>query len=291
MGSRIVLRIALLVGAVALLVPLVASAGDYKGYGKHALKSFRNNDAAKRTLYATDSVGNLLSFKATAPESARSKQITGLPSGISLKGIDFRPATGDLYALGSDKVVYRVNPLTAIAIAEGPAFETTPTALNGDRIGLDFNPTVDKIRLTSDADDNIRLDPDSGSLLATDSKLNPADVTVVGSAYTNSSFTATKPTATTLYAYDTSGLQDRIHVQNPPNTGTLTMPKGLGIDLGSDVGFDIAGDNNVGYVAGTPQGDSSARLYTVDVTTGKTRQLGRIGRRGVTITGLAAWQS
>ena len=47
----------------------------------------------------------------------------GAPAGVSLKGIDFRPATGDLYALGSDKVVYRVNPRTAIAVAEGPAFE------------------------------------------------------------------------------------------------------------------------------------------------------------------------
>ena len=82
--------------------------------------------------------------------------------GVSLKGIDFRPATGDLYALGSDRVVYRVNPETAIAVAEGPAFELMATALNGDRIGFDFNPTVDKIRVTSDADDNLRLDPGPG---------------------------------------------------------------------------------------------------------------------------------
>ena len=47
------------------------------------------------------------------------------------------PATGDLYTLGSDKVVYRVNPSTAIAVAEGPAFESTATALTGDRIGFD----------------------------------------------------------------------------------------------------------------------------------------------------------
>jgi hypothetical protein len=32
--------------------------------------------------------------------------------GVSLGGIDFRPATGDLYALGSDKVGYRVNVKT-----------------------------------------------------------------------------------------------------------------------------------------------------------------------------------
>ena len=67
-------------------------------------------------------------------------------------------------------------------------------------------------------------------------------------------------------------------------------PVSLDVDLGVDAGFDIAGADNVGYVAGTPQGRSGARLYQVDVTTGKTRQLGRIGRGNVTITGLAAVQ-
>jgi len=189
-------------------------------------------------------------------------------------------------------VVYRVNPSTAIAVAEGPAFESMPTALNGDRIGLDFNPTVDKIRVTSDADDNIRLDPDPGSLLSTDTKLTPADVTVVGSAYTTSSFAAfaSRPTTTELYAYDVAAGSDRLWLQQPANAGTLMNPKSLGIDLGRDVGFDIAGKGNVGYVAGTPEGRSGAQLYQVDVTTGDTRRLGRIGHGDVTITGLAAWQ-
>jgi len=47
--------------------------------------------------------------------------------------------------------------------------------------------------------------------------------------------------------------------------------------------------NNVGYVAGTQMGRSSAELWRVELATGKTRSLGRIGK-GVTITGLAAWQ-
>jgi Domain of unknown function (DUF4394) len=295
MSSRTFVRIAMLLGALALLVPFVASAGNYGkgGYGKKAHKLVRTQDAAKRILLATDSAGNLLSFRGSAPEAARSRPITGLPSGVVLKGIDFRPATGDLYALGTDKVVYRVNPRTAIAVAEGPAFETMSTALTGDRIGFDFNPTVDKIRVTSDADDNLRLDPDPGSLLATDTKLTPSDVTVVGSAYTNSSFAAfaNRPATTMLFAYDTSSSRDRVWLQNPANAGTLMNPQSLDLDLGSDVGFDIAGTDNVGYVAGTPQGRSGAQLYVVDVTNGDTRRLGRIGDGGVTITGLAAWQS
>ncbi len=213
--------------------------------------------------------------------------------GVSLKGIDFRPATGDLYALGSDRVVYRVNPATAIAVAEGPAFEAAPTALTGDRIGFDFNPTVDKIRVTSDADDNLRLDPDLGSLLSNDTRLTPADVTVVGSAYTNSSFVvfANRPATTMLFAYDTSGSGDRLWLQNPANAGTLTNPLATGIDLGSDVGFDIAGTDNRGYVAGaSARRAGGTQLYSVDLASGKARPLGRIGNGDVVVTGLAAWQ-
>ena len=283
MRSRL-LRGGLVLAALCLTLPLAAAATGGKGKPQRI-------QSDQRVLFATDSTGNLLRFKANSPESARSKQITGLPGGVVLKGIDFRPATGDLYALGSDNVVYRVNPWTAIAVAEGPAFESTPSALNGDRIGFDFNPTVDKIRVTSDADDNIRLDPDPGGLLAKDTSLTPAGVTVVGSAYTNSSFVAfaNRPTATMLFALDVGSKPDRIWLQNPANAGTLMSPVSLGVDLGPDAGFDIAGTTNVGYVAGTPEGLSGARLYQVDVASGKTHQLGRI-RGNVTITGLATLQ-
>jgi hypothetical protein len=162
--------------------------------------------------------------------------------------------------------------------------------LNGNARGFDFNPTVDKIRVTSDADDNIRLNPDEGNLLSADAKLTPADVTVVGSAYTASSFSATKPTATELYALDVAPTPDRLWIQRPANAGTLIMPVALGFDLGPEAGFDIAGSPDVGYVAGTRAGRSGAELWRVELATGNTRNLGRIGNGAVTVTGLAAWQ-
>ena len=275
-------RWAIIAGSLAALVVPFAAAADSGSDGR---------GSERRILFATDSKGNLLKFDSRSPRAVSSKAITGLPAGVVLGGIDFRPATGDLYALGSDKVVYRVNVATAIAVAEGPAFEAAPDALNSGNIGFDFNPTVDKIRVTSDADDNIRLNPDEGNLLSKDTSLTPADVMVVGSAYTNSSFTAfaTRPTVTELYALDIAPSKDRLWIQRPANNGTLIMPVSLGFNLGANAGFDIAGLNNVGYVAGTQMGRSSAELWRVDLATGKTRSLGRIGK-GVTITGLAAWQ-
>ena len=69
----------------------------------------------------------------------------------------------------------------------------------------------------------------------------------MGSAYTNSSFSATPPATTVLYALD--ALDDAIYTQNPPNNGPLTMSQQLGINVRGNSGFDIAGSNNVGYIA------------------------------------------
>ena len=121
-----------------------------------------------------------------------------------------------------------------------------------------------------------------------DANLNPNDPTVVGSAYTNSSFSSTLATSTTLYALD--ALDDAIYVQNPPNNGTLSMPRLLDINVRGDSGFDIAGQNNVGYVATASDRRPGAELYRVNVQTGDSKRLGRIGRSGAVITGLAAVQ-
>lgn len=282
--SRFFRRGVLFVALVALATPLVALADGGK--------PDRCNRCDDRTFLATDTAGNLLRFSSDNPRRMRSKPITGLPAMVTIKGIDFRPASGDLYALGSDRVVYRLNPRTAIAVPEGKSFDQSPSILSGTVNGFDFNPTVDKIRVTSDAGDNLRLNPDDGTLLSVDTKLTPLGVRVVGSAYTNSSFTAfaTRPTATELYAFDIGASPDRLWIQRPANAGTLIMPLSTGLELGADVGFDIAGVDNVGWVAGTPDDRFGARLYRLDVSTARTKSLGRIGDGSHTITGLAAIQ-
>ena len=284
--SRSLRRGVLVVALLALTAPFAAFADQ----GKRGNDRDDRPGGNARVFYATDTGNSLLRFSSDNPGRLRARQITGLPAGVSIKGIDFRPASGDLYALGSDKVVYRLNPQTAIAIPEGKSFDMSPSILTGANSGFDFNPTVDKIRVTSDARENIRLNPDDGTLLAVDTTLTPAEVQIVGSAYTNSSFTASKPTATELYALDVGPKPDKLWIQRPANNGTLIMPVELGFDLGKDAGFDIAGTNNVGYVAGTPSGRSGARLWRVDLASGETRSLGRIGNGQRRITGLAAWQ-
>ena len=239
-----------------------------------------------RMLVATTNQNQLIRFNARNPDRIRDiVSISGLPAGTTLRGIDFRPKTGDLYGVGSDSVVYRVNPDTGIAISEGPAF--TP-ALRGKAFGVDFNPVVDKIRVVSDDRQNLRLNVDEGTVLSTDKDLNPGTPQVVAAGYENSSFSFTQPAATTLHVIDAAN--DMLFTQTPPNDGTLTNGKRLRVDVGLNAGFDIAGTGNLGLLANaTPRRGTS--LYTVDVTTGKTKWLGRIGGgKRLVVTGLAAWQ-
>jgi Domain of unknown function (DUF4394) len=238
-----------------------------------------------RMLYATTAQNTLVSFNSRAPQRILSRRpITGLGDGMTLKGIDFRPRSGDLYGVGSDSIVYRIDPNTAIAVAEGPA-STTP--INGRFFGFDVNPAVDKLRVVSDVGQNLRLNVDEGTLLSVDGSINPAGPQIVGSAYLNSGFSLNLAPSTMLFAVDAR--DDQILLQNPPNNGTLTNGKRLGFDVGNDSGFDIAGDDNTGYVATKRPGGRSS-LYRVDVQTGRSKSLGRIGNGRRTITGLAAWQ-
>ena len=265
-------------GVLAAILALAAvAAASAKNHGF--------DDRPSRILYATTDQNTLIKFDARSPERLKDiRSITGLPGGVKLGGIDFRPATGDLYGVGSDSVVYRVNPRTGIAVAEGPAFAP---GLTGRFLGVDFNPTVDKIRVVNEAGQNLRLNVDEGTLLSADAALNPGMPRVVGAAYTNSSFSALKPTATQLYVIDSAS--DTVSLQNPPNNGTLTNTQPLGIDVADQAGFDIAGDDNLGFLATKMKRGSG--LFTVDPATGDSRWLGNIGGgRRLVVTGLAAWQ-
>ena len=242
--------------------------------------------------YAVTASGNLVSFDAAAPAVFLSNDpITGLQNGETLEGIDFRPATGQFFALGSTSRVYLMNPTTAVATQLGASGVFT---LTGTDFGFDFNPTVDRIRVVSDLDQNLRLHPDDGTLAATDTPLAYAtgdpnqgeDPNVVGAGYTNSYHGAS---TTTLYDVDSD--LDVLTLQAPPNNGTLSTVGALGIDVLSTVGFNIRDCNNTAYAAFTLQpigtGALSSGLYTVNLVSGAATLVGTIGPGNVEVVALA----
>lgn len=243
--------------------------------------------ATAATLFATNSSGSLLRFDSSTPTLVTSVAITGLQPADALLGIDFRPATGELYGLGNSGQLYTLNTATGAATAIGGG----GIGVGGSAFGFDFNPVPDRIRLTSDSEQNLRLNPITGGLAATDGTLAfaagdanfGANPNVVGSAYTNS-FAGTL--ATTLYNIDSNlGI---LVTQAPPNNGTLNTVGSLGVTTTGNVGFDILfmSPLNLGFAALQEQGGFSS-LYSIDLGTGRASLIGAIGDDQV-ITGLAA---
>jgi hypothetical protein len=177
----------------------------------------------------------LVVFRETSPQITRS---IGVVSGLSgadtkLVGIDFRPATGALYGLGDGGGVYTLDLATAQATFESQL----NVALSGTAFGVDFNPTVDRLRIVSDNGQNLRTNVDDGTTTV-DLALNNSGVTalgVTGVAYANNDADAN--TATTLFDIDTT--LDQVSIQAPPNNGSLNPSGKLLVDVGPSVGFDI----------------------------------------------------
>lgn len=242
------------------------------------------------TVYAVDGSNNLHSFYSSDSANLLSTlPITGLEGGESILGIDFRPRTNELYALGSSNRLYRIDTITAAATAVGSG-PFTP-ALNGTAFGFDFNPTVDRIRITSDNDQNLRAHPDTGAVVFTDGTLayaagDPnagADPNVVGSAYINN-FVGFG--TTTLYNIDSD--LDVLITQTPPNSGTLNTVGPLGINVGDNVGFDVPsglGPNQYAFASAVVSG--TYNLYSINLTTGGAVPVGTIGNGSTAIVDIA----
>jgi hypothetical protein len=164
-----------------------------------------------------------------------------------------------LFALGyvaatTQVQLYILNATTGALTTVGTAL-TLNLGTNTTRIGFDFNPTLDRIRLTDNNKSNFRLNPTNGALAATDGNLayattdaNAAATPNIGAvAYTNS-MAGPLATATTLYNYDLS--LNILTTQNPPNNGTLNAVGASGItanatasSLDMDIYSSVAGTN------------------------------------------------
>lgn len=231
-------------------------------------------------VYGVTTSNQLVRFESASPGTINiSLAITGLQAGETILGIDFRPATGQLFALGSTSRLYIINTTTGAATQVG-AGPFTP-ALNGTSFGFDFNPTVDRIRIVSEADQNLRANPADGTVVNDGTLAFMAgDVNagqnpnVVASGYTNSFNGAT---TTTLYNIDFN--LDILVTQNPANNGTLQTVGSLGVDTTNVASLDISNSNNVNtaYAALNLQGDTVSKLYTINLATGAATLAGTIG--------------
>lgn len=254
---------------------------------------------APGNMVALTSAGELLTFN-RPPAGSPAKfctnpvAVTGLGMGETLLGMDTRPNDGALIGLGSTGKLYTLDPLTGVATSKStliadavndpsPDFST----LSGTSFGVDFNPTVDRLRVVSNTGQNLRINVDTGATI-TDTALNGTATGSTAVAYTNSAGGANVSTAagfqpamtTALFYLDTSGVStatvaanSKLLTTSNPNGGVVsTVGTDLGVDLDDATAFEIDGRVGAALIAGkvVTAGTAAAgsSLFSVDLVAG-----------------------
>jgi len=251
----------------------------------------------------------LVRFDTSTPGTIASAAVTGLGANQSLRGIDVRPSTGQLFAeavaLGSanNSVVftYSIDPATAQATLVGQ----TAAALAGAGdvpTGYDFNPAngstglpIDRIRYINTNDENARFNPTNGALAGNDTDLTPGATTdIIAAAFDRNTSGAVGSPATTLYEIDrntsTLSIQGGPNGIQSPNVGVVTdfAPLGVALTASSDAGFDISPTGGA-FAALTVGGITG--LYTLNLNSGAAVTLvGAIGTGASEVRSLAILQ-
>jgi len=249
---------------------------------------------AKEMIFAVTSSNKLIQFNAGQPQKIlSSKTVTGLAAQEKLLGIDYRVAKGQLFAVGAGGQLYRIDTQTGGASAIG-----TPSTLPKDGAtewGIDFNPTVDRIRVVNNAGFNLRLHPDTGAVVdgnadlagvqfdgrlsydATDANAGKAPG-IVAAGYT---YNKDNEKITTNYALDGKlgllvhqGTKEGVQPMVSPNSGRLYTVGSLGIGSFEQATLDISDVSNAAYSAVSSAGKSN--WYKIDLVSGRATLIGTV---------------
>jgi hypothetical protein len=217
---------------------------------------------------------------------------SGIVAGHALRSIDFRPATGQLYAISTSTSnlaaaqLYTVNLSTGALTPVGSGL--TLTGNSNARVEMDFNPVADRIRIVTGGStaNSFRAHPDTGALVAADTALSwsPGDpnaafaFSIIGGAYSNNVAGAT---STTLYGWD----YNTDSLLTIGGTGGTPSPNG-GVMFSIDqpvsaitgnaaLGMDISGATGVLYVThDDPDTGAFMSLFTRNLGTGAETLIG-----------------
>ena len=239
-------------------------------------------------LLALGESNNLFRVETTSPQFIQGlTTVTGLQAGEKLLAIDFRPATGQLYGITDLSQLYLISPTTGAATRVGPGSFSPPLNLGGIRgwmidLGFDFDPVADRIRVVTGAGQNLRLNPDTGTVSSVDTALAFAagdpnagrEAAASACAYTNNFSGAT---STTLYAVvngSGSGDPQTVLVTQgsaggspiSPDSGQLFTVGDSGLIFIEPTGLDIAPDGTAYGLFTTT--DTANGLYTISLATG-----------------------
>lgn len=247
-------------GALLLALPPVASADDLV--------------ASKR------GTSTLFVFDSDDPGDVDRRPIEGMRSDEGIEDIAVRSGDGKLYILSDENRVYLVNLTTRAAF---PVAAGVTASLNGRNFGIDFDPVDNRLRVVSDNDENLSINPNDalttpGGTLRY-SPTNEGDEhespEVVAAAYSNPN---NPERGAQLYVLDTK--ENAVYLVEPAAGGLLSNKQTLEIDITTRVGLDLSHDNR-GYLVTSTGPNGESRLYYLNPRSGDTTYQGRIDQRGL----------
>jgi hypothetical protein len=240
------------------------------------------------TAYGFNARNELVRFETNNPGSVLSiGAITGIVPSHTLRSIDFRPNGNGLYGLSTDGTtgaqVYTIDLNTGAATPVGAGFSLAGTL--SSTVSIDFNPSVDRLRIVSLSGQSYRWNPVSNAFVQRDSDtIWDASSGFSGTALHSAiAYSNNRPgaTPTTLYAYEYSN--DRlttiggINSTPSPNGGVTFGVGSTGLfALGLDTSFDISSVTDLGY-AGVRNLGAPVELFNVNLATGAHTSAGVFG--------------
>jgi hypothetical protein len=273
---------------------------------------------------------SLIRFRLDSSGTTTTQAIGAITAGETLVGIDGRPQTGQLYTLGvnataNTATLYLLDPQTGAVTAMGTPGQIAFVNAVGNPVdlpdpatagyGIDFNPTVDRLRVVTSTGLNFRVNPNNGAPvdgdiggaagsvtgINTDGPVSGSGSTgVSATAYTNNYSQQLSGTPTTLYTLDAAS--NALFIQNPPNAGTQTSQlaitlAGAPLDFTNANGFDIPPGASVLTANAPATGNAyalltvggSTGLYRIALATGAATFLGALGAGATSVAGFVAW--
>lgn len=226
-------------------------------------------DPEQRVFAVTDS-NVLIRFLAEAPEAVDEIGMIPLSGGEDVVGLDFRPASGALFALTSDARLLQIDPENAQATEVTANIIPEMGMLDGNRVDIDFNPAANALRIVTDAGQNLRIGPgalpdNDGGPAIIDGQLGYRQG-VAAAAYTFPNPPEMRAAGTTLFVIDA---EEGVLYTQEANPGILMRVGSLGVELSAVNGYDVAETElgvNEHYAALTVNGQVG--LYTLDPLTG-----------------------
>ncbi|MCE9565265.1 MAG: DUF4394 domain-containing protein [Planctomycetes bacterium] len=204
-----------------------------------------------------------------------STPIHGLASpGERLTDIDVRAANGGLYGRSDQGRVYLIDPTTGLSTQVGGA-------IAGASVGMAFDPTKDQLRAVNYSGGNIALNASTGAIAA----LGAAPTYVFGDVFQGTlarlsglAFTNNGPLTLTTQLFGIDHTHDTlVRGIGDPNTGQMLTVGGLGVDITSNVGFDINPIGNVGFISIQPAGSPNSLFGQIDLNSGALSLFGTVG--------------